>query len=158
MSLLNSISRRSFLAGSASAGALIAMHPFAAMASNNQAHLRLMETTDIHVSIHPYDYYADRPNDTMGLARTASLIDDVRAEATNSMLVDNGDLIQGNPMGDYVAYERGFKEGDLHPMIEAMNTLGYDIATVGNHEFNYGLSFLDKALSALHSRSLAQTL
>lgn len=147
MSLLNSISRRSFLAGSASAGALIAMHPFAAMASNNQAHLRLMETTDIHVSIHPYDYYADRPNDTMGLARTASLINDVRAEATNSMLVDNGDLIQGNPMGDYVAYERGFKEGDLHPMIEAMNTLGYDIATVGNHEFNYGLSFLDKALA-----------
>lgn len=147
MSLLNSISRRSFLAGSASAGALIAMHPFTAMASNNQAHLRLMETTDIHVSIHPYDYYADRPNDTMGLARTASLINDVRAEATNSMLVDNGDLIQGNPMGDYVAYERGFKEGDLHPMIEAMNTLGYDIATVGNHEFNYGLSFLDKALA-----------
>jgi len=147
MSLLNSISRRSFLAGSASAGALIAMHPFAAMASNNQAHLRLMETTDIHVSIHPYDYYADRPNVTMGLARTASLINDVRAEATNSMLVDNGDLIQGNPMGDYVAYERGFKDGDLHPMIEAMNTLGYDIATVGNHEFNYGLSFLDKALA-----------
>lgn len=147
MSLLNSISRRSFLAGTASAGALIAMHPFAAMAGTSQAHLRLMETTDIHVSIFPYDYYADNPNDTMGLARTAKLISNVRAEATNSMLVDNGDLIQGNPMGDYVAYERGFKGGDLHPMISAMNTLGYDIATVGNHEFNYGLSFLDKALA-----------
>jgi 2',3'-cyclic-nucleotide 2'-phosphodiesterase/3'-nucleotidase len=147
MSLLTSISRRAFLAGSASAGALIALHPFATMASNNQAHLRLMETTDIHVAVFPYDYYADAPNDTMGLARTASLINNVRAEATNSMLVDNGDLIQGNPMGDYVAYERGFKEGDVHPMIAAMNTLGYDIATVGNHEFNYGLSFLDKALA-----------
>lgn len=147
MSLLNSISRRSFLAGTASAGALIAMHPFAAMAGTSQAHLRLMETTDIHVSIFPYDYYADNPNDTMGLARTAKLISNVRAEATNSMLVDNGDLIQGNPMGDYVAYERGFKGGDLHPMVAAMNTLGYDIATVGNHEFNYGLSFLDKALA-----------
>jgi len=147
MSLLNSISRRSFLAGTASASALLAMHPFAAMASNSQAHLRLMETTDIHVSIFPYDYYADNPNDTMGLARTANIIRNVRAEATNSMLVDNGDLIQGNPMGDYVAYERGFKDGDLHPMIAAMNTLGYDVATVGNHEFNYGLSFLEKALS-----------
>jgi 2',3'-cyclic-nucleotide 2'-phosphodiesterase/3'-nucleotidase len=135
------------LAGTASAGALIAMHPFAAMAGTSQAHLRLMETTDIHVSIFPYDYYADNPNDTMGLARTAKLISNVRAEATNSMLVDNGDLIQGNPMGDYVAYERGFKGGDLHPMVAAMNTLGYDIATVGNHEFNYGLSFLDKALA-----------
>lgn len=147
MSHFNSISRRAFLAGAAGAGTLIAMHPFSAMANNAQAHLRLMETTDIHVAIHPYDYYADRPNDTMGLARTAKIIENIRAEATNTMLVDNGDLIQGNPMGDYVAYERGFKEGDLHPMIAAMNTLGYDVATVGNHEFNYGLPFLEKALA-----------
>ncbi|AVX03866.1 bifunctional 2',3'-cyclic-nucleotide 2'-phosphodiesterase/3'-nucleotidase [Maritalea myrionectae] len=147
MSHFNSISRRAFLAGAAGAGTLVAMHPFSAMANSAQAHLRLMETTDIHVAIHPYDYYADRPNDTMGLARTARIIENIRAEATNTMLVDNGDLIQGNPMGDYVAYERGFKEGDLHPMIAAMNTLGYDIATVGNHEFNYGLPFLEKALA-----------
>ncbi|HHB83913.1 MAG TPA: bifunctional 2',3'-cyclic-nucleotide 2'-phosphodiesterase/3'-nucleotidase [Devosia sp.] len=141
------ISRRAFIAATAGAGALVVMHPFAALASSNQAHLRIMETTDVHVSIFPYDYYADKPNDTMGLARTAKLIEGVRAEATNSMLVDNGDLIQGNPMGDYVAYERGFKGGDLHPMIAAMNTLGYDVATLGNHEFNYGLEFLSKALA-----------
>ncbi len=141
------ISRRAFMAGTAGASALVIMHPFAALAASNQAHLRIMETTDVHVAIFPYDYYADKPNDTMGLARTAKLIEGVRAEATNSMLVDNGDLIQGNPMGDYVAYERGFKDGDLHPMIAAMNTLGYDVATLGNHEFNYGLDFLSKALA-----------
>ncbi len=141
------ISRRAFIAGTAGVSALVVMHPFAALAASNQAHLRIMETTDVHVSIFPYDYYADKPNDTMGLARTAKLIEGVRAEATNSMLVDNGDLIQGNPMGDYVAYERGFKGGDLHPMMAAMNTLGYDIATLGNHEFNYGLEFLSKALA-----------
>ena len=117
------------------------------MAQANQAHLRLMETTDIHVAVFPYDYYADAPNDTMGLARTASLIDAIRAEATNSMLIDNGDLIQGNPMGDYIAYERGLKDGDVHPIIAAMNTLGYECSTLGNHEFNYGLDFLDKALA-----------
>jgi 2',3'-cyclic-nucleotide 2'-phosphodiesterase/3'-nucleotidase len=61
------------------------------------------------------------------------------AESTNSMLLDNGDFLQGNPMGDYMAYERGMKEGDLHPMIAAMNTLGFDASTLGNHEFNYGL-------------------
>ena len=110
-----SVSRRTFLAGAASATALIALHPFAARAAGGQVHLRLMETTDIHVAIFPYDYYADAPNDTMGLGRTAALIDAIRAEATNSMLIDNGDLIQGNPMGDYVAYERGFKAGDVHP-------------------------------------------
>ena len=141
------LSRRAFLAGSASAGALIVMHPFAALAATNQAHLRLMETTDIHVAIFPYDYYADAPNDTMGLGRTAALINAIRAEATNSVLIDNGDLIQGNPMGDYVAYERGFKDGDVHTTFAAMNTLGYEVSTLGNHEFNYGLDFLGKSLA-----------
>ncbi|HVW90998.1 MAG TPA: bifunctional 2',3'-cyclic-nucleotide 2'-phosphodiesterase/3'-nucleotidase [Devosia sp.] len=141
------LSRRAFLAGSASATALVVMHPFAAAAADNQVHLRLMETTDIHVAIFPYDYYADAPNDTMGLGRTAALINQIRAEATNSMLIDNGDLIQGNPLGDYVAYERGFKDGMVHPTFAAMNTLGYEVSTLGNHEFNYGLDFLDKSLA-----------
>ena len=50
-------------------------------------------------------------------------------------------------MGDYVAYERGFKDGDVHPIFAAMNTLGYECSTLGNHEFNYGLDFLGKALA-----------
>lgn len=118
------LSRRAFLAGSASASAMIVMHPFAAQAAADQAHLRLMETTDIHVAIFPYDYYADAPNATMGLGRTASLINAIRAEATNSFLIDNGDLIQGNPMGDYVFYERHVSKNDPHPTFAAMNTLG----------------------------------
>ncbi|MCP8883806.1 bifunctional 2',3'-cyclic-nucleotide 2'-phosphodiesterase/3'-nucleotidase [Devosia sp. XJ19-1] len=146
MNFFPSISRRSFLAGSASVGAMVAMHPFAVMAQANQAHLRIIETTDIHVAILPYDYYADAPNDTMGLARTAAIIEEIRAEAGNAVLFDNGDLIQGNPMGDYMAYEKGLNQGDIHPAVAALNTLGYDAATLGNHEFNYGLEFLDRAL------------
>ena len=142
-----SLSRRSFLAGGAATGAFIILHPFSAHAQANQAHLRIMETTDIHVNVLPYDYYADKPNDTMGLSRTASLIDAVRKEAANSMLVDNGDLLQGNPMGDFIAYEKGMKEGDVHPVMKGMNLLGYDVSTLGNHEFNYGLSFMDKVLA-----------
>ena len=130
------------LAGSA----LIALHPFSARASANQAHLRIMETTDLHVHVFPYDYYADRPSDTVGLARTAAHINGIRSEAHNAILVDNGDLLQGNPMGDYIAYERGMKDGDMHPIITAMNTLGFDASTLGNHEFNYGLDFLLKSL------------
>ncbi|MCM2399859.1 bifunctional 2',3'-cyclic-nucleotide 2'-phosphodiesterase/3'-nucleotidase [Rhizobium sp. S153] len=144
---LHPISRRSFIGGFAATTALIALHPFAARANGNQAHLRLMETTDIHVNVMPYDYYADKPNDTMGLARTATLIDSIRAEAGNSILVDNGDLLQGNPMGDYMAYRKGMKAGDLHPVIKAMNVLGYDCGTVGNHEFNYGLDFMFNTLA-----------
>ena len=138
------LTRRSFMAGAAASSALIALHPFAARASAGQAHLRIMETTDIHVAVMPYDYYADKPNDTMGLARTAQIIGGFRREAGNSLLVDNGDYLQGNPMGDWIAYERGMKEGDMHPVIQAMNVLGYDCGTLGNHEFNYGLSFMDK--------------
>jgi len=143
--MLQPMSRRTFLAGSA-AGAITLLHPFSAKAQANQAHLRIMETTDLHVHVFPYDYYADKPNDTMGLARTASIIDAIRAEATNSILVDNGDFLQGNPMGDYIAYQRGMKDGDVHPVIKAMNTLGYDCSTLGNHEFNYGLDFMFKVL------------
>lgn len=123
------------------------LHPFSASAAANQAHLRIMETTDIHVNLLPYDYYADKANDTLGLSRTASLIEAVRKEAVNSMLIDNGDLLQGSPMGDYVAYERGMKEGDVHPVMKGMNLLDYACSTLGNHEFNYGLSFLDKVLA-----------
>lgn len=138
------LNRRGFLAGTAG---LIAMHPFSVRAASNQAHLRLMETTDLHVHVFPYDYYADRPVDTVGLSRAATIIENVRAESTNSLLLDNGDFLQGNPMGDYIAYERGMAEGDMHPIITAMNTLGFDAATLGNHEFNYGISFLEKSIA-----------
>ena len=114
------LSRRDFIAASAAAGSLALMHPYSAFASGEQAHLRLMETTDLHVHVFPYDYYGDRPSDAVGLSRTATLIRKFRDEATNSLLVDNGDFLQGNPMGDYIAYERGMKDGDMHPIITAM--------------------------------------
>ncbi len=138
------LNRRGFLASTAG---FIALHPFSANAASNQAHLRVMETTDLHVHVFPYDYYGDKPVDTVGLARTAALIQGIRDEASNTLLIDNGDFLQGNPMGDYIAYERGMKEGDMHPIIQAMNTLGFDASTLGNHEFNYGLDFLMKALA-----------
>lgn len=141
------LSRRSLLSGVVASSALVMLHPFSARAAANQAHLRIMETTDLHVHVFPYDYYGDKPNDTLGLARTASIVDAIRAEATNSILVDNGDFLQGNPMGDYIAYQRGMKDGDIHPVIAAMNVLGYDCGTLGNHEFNYGLDFMFKVLN-----------
>ena len=142
--MTTTLNRRHFLASTAG---LLALHPFSVHAAANQAHLRMMETTDLHVHVFPYDYYADKPRDTVGLARTAAIVQEIRAEATNSLLLDNGDFLQGNPMGDYIAYERGMKEGDMHPVIEAMNTLGFDASTLGNHEFNYGLDFLMKSLA-----------
>ncbi len=108
--------------------------------------LRILETTDLHVHLHPYDYYADCPNPDLGLSRLAELIDIARQQSPNCLLFDNGDFLQGTPVGDYFAYDMGLKDGDLHPVMEAMNALRYDALTLGNHEFNYGLDFLLKTL------------
>ncbi|WP_337924695.1 bifunctional 2',3'-cyclic-nucleotide 2'-phosphodiesterase/3'-nucleotidase [Szabonella alba] len=112
-----------------------------------EIHLRLMATSDLHVHVGSFDYYHETEIANAGLARTATLIDQLRAEAPNSLLLDNGDFLQGSPMGDYIAHARGLKEGDLHPILAAMNLLGYDAAALGNHEFNYGVPFLDRALA-----------
>ncbi|GEM77019.1 bifunctional 2',3'-cyclic-nucleotide 2'-phosphodiesterase/3'-nucleotidase [Vibrio sagamiensis] len=103
--------------------------------------LRIIETTDIHTNVMDYDYYKDQPSQQIGLSRAASLVKQARAEAENSVLVDNGDLLQGSPMGDYMA-AKGIKMGEIHPVYKAMNQLGYDVGNIGNHEFNYGLDFL----------------
>lgn len=109
--------------------------------------LRLLETTDLHMNLLAWDYYQDRPTTEYGLARTAPLIRAARAEARNSLLFDNGDLLQGSPMGDLVARVKPLPVGALHPAYKVLNALGVDAANIGNHEFNYGLPFLRQAIS-----------
>ncbi len=116
----------------------------------DQIRLRVMETSDLHANIMDYNYYKDTEDKTIGLARVASIIKSARAEVSNSVLVDNGDLLQGSPMGDYMADE--FKHNnneltDIHPAYKAMNLLDYDVGNIGNHEFNFGLEFLDQSIS-----------
>lgn len=107
-----------------------------------------MATSDLHAHIDVYDYFADRPSASLGLARVATLIARVRATASNTLLFDNGDFLQGSPLGDYIAEVRGLPDGAAHPVIKAMNALRYDAATLGNHEFNYGLDFLMRSIAA----------
>jgi 2',3'-cyclic-nucleotide 2'-phosphodiesterase/3'-nucleotidase len=117
--------------------------------------LRLIGTSDLHANIFAYDYYRDRPDETVGLAKTASLVARARAEVANALLFDNGDIIQGSPLGDYAALSMGLKEGDVHPMIGAMNAMGYAACAIGNHEFNYGLDFLEIALAGANFPALS---
>ena len=112
--------------------------------------LRILETTDLHVHLLPYDYYTDRPDAGVGLSRTASLIRQMRAQVPNCLLFDNGDFLQGTPLSDLVAQQNSAGCTDIHPAIAAMNTLHYDAATLGNHEFNFGLEFLRDALAQAH--------
>ncbi|CAH9063970.1 Trifunctional nucleotide phosphoesterase protein YfkN [Pseudoalteromonas holothuriae] len=108
--------------------------------------VRLLETTDLHANLLNFNYFADKQDDKVGLVKTAALIRQAREQATNSVLVDNGDLIQGSPLGDYMAKIKNLADGEVHPVYAAMNTLDYDVANIGNHEFNFGLEFLDEAI------------
>lgn len=108
--------------------------------------LRILETSDIHTNIMDYDYFKSKQDPTIGLSRTASAIHAARKEVTNHILVDNGDLIQGSPMGDYMA-NLPLTDWKIHPVYKAMNTLDYVVGNIGNHEFNYGLDFLKQAVS-----------
>jgi len=106
-------------------------------------HLRLLATSDIHGAILPYDYAADRPDSGYSLACIASIVDIARAEAPGAcLLIDNGDFLQGSPLSDL--YDP--VSGAPHPVIAAMNRLGYDAANLGNHEFNFGLPALRTAV------------
>ncbi|MGV3344769.1 bifunctional 2',3'-cyclic-nucleotide 2'-phosphodiesterase/3'-nucleotidase [Enterobacteriaceae bacterium LUAb1] len=118
-----------------------------ASASAATVDLRIMETTDLHSNMMDFDYYKDLPVEKFGLVRTATLIAQARQQARNSVLVDNGDVIQGSPLGDYAA-AKGLKTGDIHPVYNAMNTLNYTVGNLGNHEFNYGLDYLHKAINS----------
>ncbi len=109
--------------------------------------LRLLQTTDVHVNLLNYDYYQDKATDEFGLVKTASLIKAARAEARNNLLFDNGDLLQGSPLGDWVARVQPQAAGQVHPAHKLMKALRYDAANIGNHEFNYGLPFLNRAVA-----------
>ncbi|KOE06642.1 2', 3'-cyclic nucleotide 2'-phosphodiesterase [Vibrio alginolyticus] len=107
--------------------------------------LRIIETTDIHTNVMDYDYYKDQPSQQIGLSRAATIVKQAKSETENTVLVDNGDLIQGSPMGDYMA-AKGINAGEIHLVYKAMNQLDYDVGNIGNHEFNYGLEFLKNSI------------
>ena len=107
--------------------------------------LRLLGLTDLHANLYPYDYYRDCPDESLGLARAASLVAEARREAPNCLLFDDGDILQGTPLGDLAAEAIIADPTAVHPVIAAMNTLDYAVATLGNHDFNYGLEALGRA-------------
>jgi 2',3'-cyclic-nucleotide 2'-phosphodiesterase / 3'-nucleotidase / 5'-nucleotidase len=106
--------------------------------------LVVVSTTDVHNRLRGWDYYADRADPQRGLSRAATVVDSVRAAHPGRVvLVDAGDLLQGSPLG-YVAAR--LDTAGVHPVIAAMNAMRYDAAAIGNHEFNYGIPTLRRAL------------
>ncbi len=113
-----------------------------ALSEGTRAQLAILESTDIHSNIRSYDYYKLAEDKTLGFERMATLVKRARAEFPNSLLFDAGDTIQGTALADYQALVKPVGCDEELAMYRAMDALGYDGGTIGNHEFNYGLPFL----------------
>ncbi|MHB1073980.1 MAG: 5'-nucleotidase C-terminal domain-containing protein [Gemmatimonadaceae bacterium] len=107
------------------------------------ADLYVAATTDVHGRLRGWEYYTNAPDSVRGLTRAATIVDSLRAAHPGQVvLVDAGDLLQGNPLA-YVAAR--VDTVHPHPVAAAMRTMRYDAAALGNHEFNYGLATLRRA-------------
>jgi 2',3'-cyclic-nucleotide 2'-phosphodiesterase (5'-nucleotidase family) len=112
--------------------------------SNAAFDLVVAATTDVHGRLRGWDYYANAPDSLRGLSRAATIIDSLRkGMSVFPVVVDAGDFLQGNPL----AYVAARVDTEMpHPVIAAMNAITYDAVVIGNHEFNYGLSTLNRAI------------
>lgn len=109
--------------------------------ADRKARLRILATSDLHGHLFPWDYERACNRPGLGLASTARLIAEARAEVANCVLVDNGDFLQGSALADLAATDDG-----PDPVVDAMNRMGYAAAALGNHEFTLGLPHLRRAL------------
>ena len=114
------------------------------VAEADGTHLVVLATSDLHGHIYPIDYFTNKADDG-GLAQIYTYVKQVRSDNPNVLLVDNGDVLEGG--NSVLPYHYMFDSSVANPMIEVMNLMGYDSMSLGNHEFNYGLKTLGKAIS-----------
>jgi 2',3'-cyclic-nucleotide 2'-phosphodiesterase / 3'-nucleotidase len=105
--------------------------------------LRLLATTDVHMTLLGHDYVADSPGSHAGLCGLATLAararEDAAARGAGCLLVDNGDLLQGNALASWQARQA---VGPDHPLVRSLNAMAYDALGVGNHDLDFGLDYL----------------
>ena len=124
-------------------GMLLALAGAGGAGAQATVELKVAATTDVHGRLRGWDYFVNAPDPARGLARAATVVDSLRRAAPNRVvLVDAGDLLQGNAMTFVAARTDSLAP---NPVVAAMNLMRYDAAAVGNHEFNYGLGVFDRA-------------
>ena len=126
---------------------ILSIQVWPAMAAETKT-ITLLASSDLHNRLFSYDYAIDSSDADTGLLKIATLVAEERASNPNVLLIDNGDTIQDNS-GEL------FNDEDPHPMIQAMNDIGYDVWTLGNHEFNFGLDFLNKNIAGFNGAVLS---
>lgn len=118
------------------------------MASDDTKTITILGTTDLHGRIYAHDYATDSSDSDAGLAKVQTIVKQEKAANPNVVLLDCGDTTQDNSV-------ELFNNDAVHPMIDAMNTMGYDTWTIGNHEFNFEKSFLENNIATFNNTVLA---
>ena len=144
------ISRRTFMRAAgvaAAATAVVGAAPAASAASfwPFTMDLQILATSDTHGKFDPWDYATNKEDTTGSVAQQATAIKQLRTADT--LVIDAGDTIQGNS-------SQLFLEDDVHPMVAAMNAIGYDVWVTGNHEYNYGMDTLQKIMAEQNAKVL----
>jgi len=114
--------------------------------------IKILASSDVHGRISPWNYSTDTENYSGGFSQISTLVADYRDENNNVILVDLGDAIQDNSIEKF--NDIYFRENS-HPVMKIYNEIGYDFIVPGNHEFNFGMEFLDKAYSQYNGEVLA---
>ncbi|WP_423371669.1 bifunctional 2',3'-cyclic-nucleotide 2'-phosphodiesterase/3'-nucleotidase [Burkholderia sp. LMG 32019] len=108
------------------------------------ATLALLETTDLHTNVLSYDYFKLAADNSLGFERVSTLIAQARKQYPNTLLLDNGDTIQGTALSDYQALVKPVGCDQTLAIYKVMNAAKFDGGGIGNHEFNYGLPYLSQ--------------
>jgi 2',3'-cyclic-nucleotide 2'-phosphodiesterase/3'-nucleotidase len=119
--------------------------------SANEVTINIAATSDIHGRLYPYEYATDQPVDGAGYALTYDVVKQIKANNPDTLLLDIGDVLQDNSA-------ELFNDMDVHPMVEALNYMNYDLWVPGNHEFNFGLAFLERNLEAFNGRAVSSNI
>lgn len=109
--------------------------------------LQIYFTSDLHAFIYPTDYRSQEERE-IGLFKCANRFQ----KDGNTLVIDGGDVLQGSPLGAFCHDS----QGEASSFADMMNCCGYDYVTLGNHDFNYGMAYLDSYLDALHARCVCQ--
>lgn len=123
------------------------------------AKLRLLATTDLHMNLLGFDYATDSQALTNGIAGISTLVAKARAMAQAGgravVLLDNGDFLQGTALADWHSTRPPTKD---HPIIRAFNAMQYDAVGLGNHDLDYGTTYLATAIKGLDSPAISTNL
>ncbi|MCA6422919.1 MAG: metallophosphatase [Flavobacterium sp.] len=131
--------RRNFIQNTSLSSAFLGLGglSLSSFKSADTKHLTVLHTNDVHSYIDPFPANHPKNPNMGGVARRAALIESIRNENPNVLLLDAGDIFQGTPYFNYYGGELEFK---------LMSMMKYDLATIGNHDFDNGIEGLYKQL------------